>query len=409
MQLWKPSNPVSRHQLLLDDIDKTYCLSQDRPKGSQLFKETEPKEPSCLRQKPFAATSRQQQQQQEPISKNNGKNTDIFTEEDEDEGEEVGIAGFRSLVFKARYDFFKYGAVPMKTARALNLKVSKHQPKTLAEALDVLSYELLSKEKNTAQTLALNEGDGPRITYVDNTLGINEQRYRYKAGRRIFIAVPDRNDGVDELRASVCKRKADLLVVKEHDKELVKMLDILDYLIMNFGPVSSKENEVTCYRKAAYIMDILFRNTPLDLVDGEHSSDATKDARNTNKKAEDDDDDKKDLIGRKIDLIIKGSEVEVSSSERKKSKTTINVIQQQRIKSIRTNSAMLHKLSELAGHENLFLLGMDWVGYVGSMICLSQVSDVHCAHIIGDLVLPLNINVLDMFKYTKLVMYVEAT
>lgn len=34
------------------------------------------------------------------------------------------------------------------------------------------------------------------------------------------------------------------------------------------------------------------------------------------------------------------------------------------------------------------------------MICLSQVAEVHCAHIIGDLVLPFNMNVLDMFKNT---------
>lgn len=156
------------------------------------------------------------------------------------------------------------------------------------------------------------------------------------------------------------------------------------------------------------------------MYSGEHSSDATKDARNTNKKAVDDDDEKKDLIGRKIDLIIKGSEVEVSSSEWKKSNSTTNLIQQQRIKNIRTNSAMLNKISELAGVENLFLLGMDWVGkfhvefialylsqtklvrigYVGSMICLSEVCDIHCAHIIGDLVLPFKVNVLDMFKKT---------
>lgn len=127
------------------------------------------------------------------------------------------------------------------------------------------------------------------------------------------------------------------------------------------------------------------------MYSGEHSSDATKDARNTNKKAEDDDDDKKDLIGRKIDLIIKVSEVEVSSSERKKSKTTINVIQQQRIKNIRTNSAMLHKLSELAGHENLFLLGMDWVGKLHVkwvVLFLSQTKLIHRLRRFDDLPFP---------------------
>ncbi|KAL7318415.1 hypothetical protein PS15m_001665 [Mucor circinelloides] len=62
------------------------------------------------------------------------------------------------------------------------------------------------------------------------------------------------------------------------------------------------------------VTDILFRSTPLRLIDGEHSSEATKDARNVNMRAVDDDE-KKGLIGRKIDLIIKGSLVEMCSSE----------------------------------------------------------------------------------------------
>lgn len=96
---------------------------------------------------------------------------------------------------------------------------------------------------------------------------------------------------------------------------------------------------------------------------GEHSYEATKVARNINMKAVDDDDDeKKDLIGRKIDLIIKGSGLEMCSSEWKKTITTASIIEQQRIKNIRTNSAMLHKLYKLIDHDDLFLLGMDWVG-----------------------------------------------
>lgn len=127
------------------------------------------------------------------------------------------------------------------------------------------------------------------------------------------------------------------------------------------------------------------------MYSGEHSSDATKDARNTNKKAADDDDDKKDLIGRKIDLIIKGSEVEVSSSEWKKAKTSTNVIQQQRIKNIRTNSAMLRKLSELGSHENIFVLGMDWVGKLHVkwvVLFLSQTKRIHRLRRFDDLPLP---------------------
>lgn len=87
---------------------------------------------------------------------------------------------------------------------------------------------------------------------------------------------------------------------------------------------------------------------------GEHSSEATKGARNVNTRATDDDE-KKDLIGRRIDSIIKGSGVKMSSSEWKKPATTAKVIEQQRIKNIRTNNAILHNLPKLVHHDNLFL------------------------------------------------------
>ncbi|KAL0136380.1 hypothetical protein V8B55DRAFT_1538893 [Mucor lusitanicus] len=61
-----------------------------------------------------------------------------------------------------------------------------------------------------------------------------------------------------------------------------------------------------------------------------------------------------------IDLIIKGSGAEMNSSEWKKPAITAQVIEQQRIKNIRTNSAILHNLSKPVHRDNLFLLGMDW-------------------------------------------------
>lgn len=61
--------------------------------------------------------------------------------------------------------------------------------------------------------------------------------------------------------------KANLLVVKDHNKELIKVLDVLDYVIMNFEATSSKESETTCYRKTACVGGILFRGTPLRLIE----------------------------------------------------------------------------------------------------------------------------------------------
>ncbi|KAG1123255.1 hypothetical protein G6F42_010721 [Rhizopus arrhizus] len=68
-------------------------------------------------------------------------------------------------------------------------------------------------------------------------------------------------------------------------------------------------------RQILEVTDIMFKSTSLKMIDGEHSSEATKDARNVSMRAVDDDDEKKDLIGRKIGLIIKGSSAEMCSSE----------------------------------------------------------------------------------------------
>ena len=101
---------------------------------------------------------------------------------------------------------------------------------------------------------------------------------------------------------------------------------------------------------------------------GEHCSKATKDARNINMRYVEDENDKKDLLGRKIDLVIQGSQTEISSSEWKKKNTTFRIIQEQRVKNLRTNSAMLHKLSKLIHKDDTFLCGMDWVGKLHSKL-----------------------------------------
>ncbi|KAG2189899.1 hypothetical protein INT46_008219 [Mucor plumbeus] len=180
---------------------------------------------------------------------------------------------------------------------------------------------------------------------------------------------------------------------------MVQLLDILEYLVMNIANNDpSNDSELTCYRKTAHALDILFRSTKLRMIDGEHCSKATKDARNINMRYVEDENDKKDLLGRKIDLVIQGSQTEISSSEWKKKNTTFRIIQEQRVKNLRTNSAMLHKLSKLIHKDDTFLCGMDWVGYVGFLFAISPVSDTHSVYSMGDLIF-LKDTLDTLFKY----------
>ena len=60
----------------------------------------------------------------------------------------------------------------------------------------------------------------------------------------------------------LCTERAELLIIKDHDKDLVRMLDVIDSIVMNFESNSSADSETTCYRKTAHILDIIFKTRP---------------------------------------------------------------------------------------------------------------------------------------------------
>lgn len=45
------------------------------------------------------------------------------------------------------------------------------------------------------------------------------------------------------------------------------------------------------------------------------------------------------------------------------------------------------------------------IGFIGVMFSLTQVSDAHCVHIVGELILPQSMNVLEIFKDTLNLLY----
>lgn len=57
--------------------------------------------------------------------------------------------------------------------------------------------------------------------------------------------------------------KSVLLRQETCDKELLQMLDILDIIILDMTRASDHKSEITAYRKAASILDIIFNDTEL--------------------------------------------------------------------------------------------------------------------------------------------------
>ena len=73
------------------------------------------------------------------------------------------------------------------------------------------------------------------------------------------------------------------------------------------------------------------------------------------------------VVGRKIDLMIKSSGVQLSTSEWKKKKGVDKTTgKEQQVKNVRENKAILEKLLSLpiadSNREKVFCLGIDFIG-----------------------------------------------
>ncbi|KAI9363301.1 hypothetical protein BD770DRAFT_215935 [Pilaira anomala] len=140
--------------------------------------------------------------------------------------------------------------------------------------------------------------------------------------------------------AIVAFKKAILLIEETFDKELLQMLDILENILLNM----TRNLEHTAYRRAAPILDIIFNDAKFLMKDVENLSNITKDARMFNMSLCKDKDNKRNVIGRKTDLMMCSTGLELSSSEWKKVDTTTKLIEEQKAKNTRVNSVILNNI-----------------------------------------------------------------
>lgn len=98
----------------------------------------------------------------------------------------------------------------------------------------------------------------------------------------VYVEFLDKVDvSLKEARKFLMQRRFDLLVNGDDDSDMMKMLDVLDYMASTFLPLpSSKASKITWYRKLAHILDILFHKSGILLNDDELCRDATKVAGN---------------------------------------------------------------------------------------------------------------------------------
>ncbi|CAO3630855.1 unnamed protein product [Mucor fragilis] len=353
-------------------------------------------------------------------------------DDDEDDSAMDNQEGFRRELYKAVYLHFK-GEQDLFLVARLNKLAQGLVPRNLSEALDLLSYCLLTKNMSPNEKNALKLSashilcfSGPTATVFARYFDKQSPNIRIlfeqaKSRSTHFSTVTGLSEEVKNtmqnliettteelpLRLKITKKKLQLLEGGCHKSEEMQALDVIEYLVLMIRRKEQRHSsELAFYRVTAHIMDIILSNSSLKLVDGENCSQATKSEQKANQKAFCDDDDAKKSIGRKIDLIVSDKGCELSSSEWKKQATSPLTIEQQHVKNIRTNASMLKKMLSLCGEDApMCVVGMEWLGLVGCVYSVEKLNDVYVMDDAGTLVVPDTLSTLSLIVDTLDMLY----
>ncbi|KAI7890283.1 uncharacterized protein EV154DRAFT_552325 [Mucor mucedo] len=142
----------------------------------------------------------------------------------------------------------------------------------------------------------------------------------------------------------------------------------------------------------------------LNMLDGESTCKASKSIAKTQEKMYGSNIPLSNGFGRRIDLILATKNLELSTSEWKRVKTSPSKCLQQQSKNIRMNKAILTYLLRLpfneADSDLVFTVGMEWTGSMGYMFAIKQVKDIYVAKSISTLLMPSYLEELLSFEET---------
>ncbi|KAI8888332.1 hypothetical protein K501DRAFT_157466, partial [Backusella circina FSU 941] len=108
-------------------------------------------------------------------------------------------------------------------------------------------------------------------------------------------------------------------------------------------------------------------------------------------------------IGRRIDLLVKAMNKDLSSSEWKRSSVGKKLGESQQVKNIRINTAILESIeSMLIDDDQLhgYFEESSFSGDIVYMMAIKKVDSAYVAYYIGDLMLPVSLSCLEDFKKT---------
>ncbi|KAG2217763.1 hypothetical protein INT45_000383 [Circinella minor] len=198
------------------------------------------------------------------------------------------------------------------------------------------------------------------------------------------------------LDIGIAKKKLELRQSPEQiDDESLQVLDVISAIIMILPETESKGKVL-----------IPGENTFYTDVCGEQVCQASKEIIKNNKRfGIFKNNDKVESYGRKIDLIVAGKVLQLSTNEWKKSDCTDRVALKQQSKNVRMNKAVITSLEQIEvpkdDQKYIFTLAMDWRGNAGYLFYVSKFDDAYVAKETHTLGIPSTLNELVTF-YDKL-------
>ncbi|CDH60923.1 hypothetical protein RO3G_01221 [Lichtheimia corymbifera JMRC:FSU:9682] len=205
---------------------------------------------------------------------------------------------------------------------------------------------------------------------------------------------------VDAILARVYKEKLHLVENGKRKTNIFKALSILEIVTESLDyKIPDDASELAYYRRFAMLLDVLYRDTDINMIDGENISEATRDSIEHNQ----------DTFGfeavhstgRRIDLMIRlaDSNTELSANEWKSKKTSRLILKQQS-KNVRSNCAILNKLHIMTHTEISQVMAVEFVGSVGYLYLLQLKNALYVPSVLYRLHLPSQIEHLPEFLNT---------
>ncbi|KAG0186017.1 hypothetical protein DFQ28_008443 [Apophysomyces sp. BC1034] len=349
---------------------------------------------------------------------------------------------FREEVFQMVMNSLIHGNLIMSDVVRLQRFVNFFRPTTLSQQLDFMAARLLSEDLQNDVILAALKVSASKILSCINPK-VNQVFQKHIKDTQVWhsaaqstVQLPDGLSDASKtvfeeviksarddkqklnkrlLNIAVCRKKLEIVESDEPDREILEVLDVIVAIANNFSEKqreklhSTSPSEMTFYRKFAQVLDIVLRDSRLDINDGEHVCKASKAIADRNKRF---DSTKKNstTFGRRIDLMLTSKGIEFSTNEWKRNKVSLSTSLKQQSKNIRLNKGILTSFFENPIprhlHDQVFCIGMDWTGCVGYMFYVKKYQDAYIAKTVTTLEFPTEFEDIAEFLHTLNYIYI---